>query len=64
MFPGLDLCYAGPAQPLTTAGGGLDDLEHDLSYLSVRRVDYSERIRFSNFHDAKRIGTPFEIPVS
>ena len=30
MFPGLDLCYADPAQPLTTAGEELDDLYHYL----------------------------------
>ena len=34
MFPGLDPYYAGPAQPLTTAGEELDDLDHDLSDLS------------------------------
>ena len=27
MFPGLDLYYADPAQPLTTAGKELDDLD-------------------------------------
>ena len=27
----MDLYYAGPAQPLTTAGEELDDLDHDLS---------------------------------
>ena len=39
MFPGLDLCYADPAQPVTTEGEDLDDLS-DLSVddLSVRRV--------------------------
>ena len=32
MFPGLDLLYkADPAQLLTTAGEGLDDLDHNLS---------------------------------
>ena len=31
MFPGLDLYYADPAQPLTTAGEELDELDHDLS---------------------------------
>ena len=36
MFPGLDLHYADPAQPLTTAREELDDLDHDLSDLSVR----------------------------
>ena len=35
MFPGLDLHYADPAQPLTTAGAELlvDDLDHYLSDL-------------------------------
>ena len=33
-FPGLDLYYADPAQPLTTAGEELDYLDHDLSDLS------------------------------
>ena len=30
MLPGLDLYYADPAQPLTTAREELDDLDHDL----------------------------------
>ena len=34
----MDLYYADPAQPLTTAGEYLDDLDRDLSDLSVRRV--------------------------
>ena len=38
MFPGLNLYYAHPAQPLTTAGEELDDLDHDLSDLPVRGV--------------------------
>ena len=38
MFPGLDLYYPDPAQHLTTAGEDLDDLDRDLSDLSVRRV--------------------------
>ena len=41
MFPGLDLYCTDPAQPLTTAGGEQDDLDHDLSDLydlSVRGV--------------------------
>ena len=33
-FPGLDMYCTDPAQPLTTAGGELDDLDHDLSDLS------------------------------
>ena len=35
MLPGLDLCYADPAQPLRTAGEELDDLDHDLSVRGV-----------------------------
>ena len=31
MFPALDMYYADPAQPLTTAGEELDDLDRDLS---------------------------------
>ena len=40
MFPALDLCQADPAQPLTAAGEGTaaDDLDRDLSDLSVRGV--------------------------
>ena len=34
MFPGLDLYYADPAQPLTAASEELDDLDHGLSDLS------------------------------
>ena len=34
MFPGLDLYYTYPAQPLTTGREELDDLDHDLSDLS------------------------------
>ena len=41
MFPGLDLYYAGPAQPLTTASEELDDLDHDLS---VRGVELCQRL--------------------
>ena len=41
MFPGLDLHYADPAQPLTTAREELDDLDHDLYHdLSVRAADF------------------------
>ena len=39
MFPGLDLYCADPAQPLTTAREKLDDLDHDLSDLSVLGVE-------------------------
>ena len=38
MLPGLDLRPASPSQTLTTAGDDLDDLDNDLSHLSVRRV--------------------------
>ena len=31
MFPGLDLYYADPAQPLTRAGEELDYLDNDMS---------------------------------
>ena len=41
MFPGLELYYANPAQPLTTAGEELDYLDHDLSDLSVRSRSWS-----------------------
>ena len=41
MFPGLDLYYADPAQPLATAGEELDDSGHDLSDLFVRAVEWS-----------------------
>ena len=34
MFPGLDLYYADPAKPLTAAREELDDLDHNLPYLS------------------------------
>ena len=35
-IPELDMYCTGPAQPLTTAGEELYDLDHDLSDLSVR----------------------------
>ena len=38
MFLGLNLYYADPAQPLTTAGEELDDFDDDLSDLSVRNT--------------------------
>ena len=38
MFSGLDLYCTDPAQHLRTAGYDLDDLNRDLSNLSVRRV--------------------------
>ena len=37
MFCGLDLYYADPAQPLTTAGEELDNLCHDLSGLFTEK---------------------------
>ena len=39
MFCGLDLYYTDPTQHLVAAGWDLDDLDRDLSDLSVRRVD-------------------------
>ena len=36
MFPDFDMYWADPAHPLTTAGEELDDLDHDLSDLSVQ----------------------------
>ena len=55
MFSGMDLFCAGPAQPLTTAGEELDDLQytdhidHDLSDLcsKVIRVDTPTVLTFS-----------------
>ena len=38
VFPGLDLYYTDPAQTLTTAVKEPDDLDDDLSDLSVRGV--------------------------
>ena len=51
MFPGLDLYYTDPAQPLTTAGEELDGLDHDLSHLSVRGGKTSGLILFSREND-------------
>ena len=34
-FPVWDLYYAGPARPLSAAGGQLDDLDRDLSVRGV-----------------------------
>ena len=40
MFPGLDLYYADPAQHhLRTAAEDLEDLDRDLSDLSVQRMN-------------------------
>ena len=44
MFPWLNLYYADPAQYLKTVGSYLDDLDRELSDLSVRRVKYLRRI--------------------
>ena len=38
MFPGLDLYYAAPALPITTAGEELDDLDHDLSDICLSEL--------------------------
>ena len=35
MFPGEDLYYTDPAQPLTTACEELDDLDRDLSGVGI-----------------------------
>ena len=37
-LPSLDLYYTDPAQHVITAGLEVDDLDRDLSGLSVRRV--------------------------
>ena len=37
-FDVVDLFYVDPAQPLTTAREELDDVDDDLSHLSVRGV--------------------------
>ena len=34
IFPGLELYYTDPAQPLKTTGEELDDLDHGLSDMS------------------------------
>ena len=36
--------YADPAQPLTTAGEEIDDLDNDLSDLSVRGVKHFSKV--------------------
>ena len=46
-FAGLDLCYADPAQPLTTAGDELDDLDHDLSDLSEVCIWITSKIQMT-----------------
>ena len=41
MFPRLDLYYADPEQPLTTAGEELDDVNHDLPEVwTIWRIVY------------------------
>ena len=39
--------YEDPAQPLAPAGDELDDLDHDLSDLLVRRVKPLESVTFT-----------------
>ena len=39
MFPGLDLHYADPGQPLTHAGEELDDLDRDVSEVCNIRLE-------------------------
>ena len=53
-FSGLDLYYTDPQQPLTTAGEELDGLDHDLSDLSVRCVEFCEVV-FSHIYDEGRL---------
>ena len=48
MFPVLDLYYADPAQPLTTAGEELDYLDHDLSVLDMEHFSVSVFVLFSS----------------
>ena len=52
LYRGLDLYYAGAAQPLTTAGEELDDLHHDLSDLFVLdHLDHDLSVRgVKHFH--------------
>ena len=38
VFPAFDLYYADPAQPLTTAGEKLHDLDNDLSSVDKEKV--------------------------
>ena len=45
MFPGLDLYYADPAQPLTTSCEEPDDLDRDRSDLVQRFVLLSNRLQ-------------------
>lgn len=59
MFPGLDLCYANPAQPLTTVGAELNDLDRVLSDLSIRGVKLLKSPRQRGIVALKR-GTPAE----
>ena len=42
MSPGLDLYYEDSAQPLTTAGEELDNLDNDLSELDDLDHDLSD----------------------
>ena len=48
MFPGLDLYHADPAQPLTTAGEELDDLDHHLSVRAVKRFSLTGPLNHFN----------------
>ena len=41
MLPGLDLYHADPAQPLTTAGEEVGELDHDLFDLSDSKHERS-----------------------
>ena len=51
MFPGLDLYYADPAQPLTAADEELDDLGHDLPEvwnILVRKPSETKMLNLGN----------------
>ena len=65
MFSGLDVYYADPAQPLTTAGEELDYLDDDLSkvsHLSHRGVkSYHFFGRYLWFH---RTAVPFRVHIT
>ena len=49
-FPGLNLYYTDPVQHVIPAGQGLDDLDRDLSDLSVRRAQILARV----LHEAEK----------
>ena len=67
MLPGLDLYYADPAQPPTTASEEPDDLDHDLSDLSVRGVKYSasakQRCQETGLSGRVKVSFGFNVPA-